>query len=345
MLEFENDKKILSMVVYTKEFNAIMEVYSSVKILSVILPVYNEEKMISKAATVISDILEKENIDYELLFVNDGSKDMSWPAVAKECEQNQKVKGICFSRNFGKEAAMFAGLECARGDCAVIIDCDLQHPPEKIVEMYRLWEKGYDVVEGVKSDRGYESFIHRFCANTFYKIISKITKMDMRDASDFKLMDRKVIDALNAMPERNVFFRALSSWVGFKSVKIPFEVQERTEGASKWSAWALIKYAISNIISFSAAPMQIVTVMGTGFFILAVILGMQSLAYKLMGKAMEGFTTVIIIELLLGSIMMISMGIIGCYISKMYEELKGRPRYIIVQKLNDTYTVTKTPEK
>lgn len=306
------------------------------KLLSVIIPVYNEEKMIPKTASVISSILETAHIDYELLFINDGSKDMSWAVIAQECEKNVRIKGICFSRNFGKEAAMFAGLECAVGDCAVIIDCDLQHPPEKIVEMYRLWEEGYEVVEGVKSDRGRESFLHRFCARLFYKIISRITKIDMENASDFKLMDRKVIDVLNAMPERNVFFRALSSWVGFKSTQISFEVREREEGVSKWSAWSLVKYAFSNIVSFSAAPMQIVTVMGVGFFILAVVLGIQSLVYKFIGKALAGFTTVIIIELLLGSIMMISMGIIGYYISKMYEELKGRPRYIIVQKLNNS---------
>lgn len=305
------------------------------KLLSVIIPVYNEEKIIPKTVEVISGILTNAQIDYELLLVNDGSKDMSWPVISRECEKNPKVKGLCFSRNFGKEAAMFAGLEHAEGACAVIIDCDLQHPPEKIVEMYHLWENGYDVVEGVKNSRGHESFLHRFCANAFYKIISKITKIDMSNASDFKLMDRKVIDVLNAMPERNVFFRALSSWVGFKSTKISFDVRERMEGASKWSSWSLVKYAFSNIVSFSAAPMQIVTIMGSGFFILAVILGIQSLVYKLMGKALEGFTTVIIIELLLGSIIMISMGIIGYYISKMYEELKGRPRYIIVQKLDN----------
>lgn len=304
------------------------------KLLSVIIPVYNEEKNISKTASVISNILRSAKIDYELLFVNDGSTDMSWPVIAGECEKDIKIKGICFSRNFGKEAAMFAGLECAQGDCAVILDCDLQHPPEKIVEMYHLWEQGYEVIEGIKEDRGKESFLHQLSARLFYKIISNITKIDMENASDFKLLDRKVIDILNAMPERNVFFRALSSWVGFRLTKITFEVHERQEGKTKWSTWSLIKYAISNIVSFSAAPMQIVTIMGTGFFILAVVLGIQSLLYKFAGKASAGFTTVIIIELLLGSIMMISMGIIGYYISKIYEELKGRPRYIITSKLN-----------
>lgn len=304
------------------------------KKLSVIIPAYNEEKMIPETARVIAGILEEANIDYELLFVNDGSRDMTWAAILAEGEKNKKVKGLCFARNFGKEAAMFAGLDKATGDCAVIIDCDLQHPPQKIVEMYRLWEEGYEVVEGVKASRGKESFVHRFCANTFYSIISKLTKIDMSNASDFKLMDRKVVDILKAMPERNVFFRALSSWVGFKKTTVSFEVQERTEGVSKWSSWSLIKYAVSNITSFSAAPMQLVTILGVVFFVISIILGAQSLIYKLIGKALEGFTTVIIIELLVGSIVMTSMGIIGYYIAKMYEEIKGRPRYILSHEVN-----------
>lgn len=305
------------------------------KLLSVIIPAYNEEKMIKKTVSVISGILNEEKIDYELLFINDGSKDGTWKAILEECKKNKNVKGLCFSRNFGKEAAMFAGLEKSEGGCAVVIDCDLQHPPEKIVEMYRLWEKdGYDVIEGVKESRGKESGLHKLCANVFYGIISKLTKMDMRNASDFKLMDRKVVDVLKTMPERNVFFRALSFWVGGKSTTVTFSVREREEGVSKWSAWSLVKYAISNITSFSAAPMQIVTILGVIFFVIAAVLGVQSLVYKIIGKALEGFTTVIMIELLIGSICMTSLGIIGYYIAKMYEEVKGRPRYIFSELVN-----------
>ena len=304
------------------------------KKVSVIIPAYNEEKMIPETARVIAELLEAENIDYELLFINDGSKDMTWLSIVRECEKNPKVKGLCFARNFGKESAMFAGIDHATGDCAVIIDCDLQHPPQKIVEMYRLWEQGYEVVEGVKADRGKESALHRWCANAFYSIISKLIKIDMSNASDFKLMDRKVIDVLKEMPERNVFFRALSSWVGFKKTTVSFEVQERTAGVSKWSSWSLIKYAVSNITSFSAAPMQLVTVLGVLFGIFAVVLGAQSLVHKITGRALEGFTTVIIVQLLVGSIVMICMGITGYYISKIYEEIKGRPRYIISTEVN-----------
>ena len=213
--------------------------------LSVILPAYNEEKMISVAAETLAGILDKAVIPFELLFVNDGSRDGTWKEICAARERDSRVCGICFSRNFGKEAAMFAGLEKSRGDCCVVLDCDLQHPPEKIVEMYRLWEQGYEVVEGIKEDRGQETGFRRFAANSFYGIISKATGIDMASSSDFKLLDRKVVDTLNAMPERNVFFRALSFWVGFKKAEVTYDVRERTAGESKWSTRSLVKYAIT----------------------------------------------------------------------------------------------------
>ena len=229
--------------------------------LSVILPSYNEEKMIAKATARMAEILQPEKIDYELLFIDDGSRDGTWAQINEAAEKDSHVVGVHFSRNFGKEAAMFAGLEQARGDCCVVIDCDLQHPPEKIVEMYRLWEQGYEVVEGIKEDRGEESGLHKFAANSFYGLISKATGMDMSSSSDFKLLDRKVVDTLNSLPERNVFFRALSFWVGYKKTSVSYCVQERTEGVSKWSTKSLIKYALTNISSFSSAPLHIVTVL------------------------------------------------------------------------------------
>lgn len=230
---------------------------------------------------------------------------------------------------------MFAGLETADGDCAVIIDCDLQHPPEVIIQMYRLWEQGYEVVEGVKASRGKESFFHKLAAKRFYSLMSKATGIDMARASDFKLLDRKAIDELNAMPERKVFFRALSSWVGFKSTQVEFDVREREYGQSKWSLFSLIKYAINNVTSFSAAPMQVVTIIGCIFFVFTFFLGLQTLIKYICGKALGGFTTVIILQLLIGSITMISLGIIGYYLAKIYDEIKNRPRFIISEKLND----------
>lgn len=301
--------------------------------LSVILPSYNEEKMIQKAADTIHGILSAQHIPYEIVFVNDGSKDGTWEEIEKAAGRNPNVTGIHLSRNFGKESAMFAGLASASGDCCAIMDCDLQHPPETLVEMYRLWEQGYEVVEGVKRSRGKESAAHRASAGLFYKIISRAVKIDMSRASDFKLMDRKAVEALLSMPERSVFFRALSSWVGFRTISVEFDVQERTEGESKWTTWSLVQYAVKNIVAFSTVPMQCVTVAGMLVLLMAVVLGIQSLVRYFSGHAVEGFTTVILLILIIGSIIMISLGIIGYYIAKIYEEVKGRPRYLISKKI------------
>lgn len=304
------------------------------KVLSVILPAYNEEKMIHKAAKTIGRILTEAGISYEIVFVDDGSKDATWQQIEEAALKDPHVAGIHFSRNFGKESAMFAGLANAKGDCCAVMDCDLQHPPETLVEMYHLWEQGYEVVEGVKHSRGEEGALHRASAKAFYKIISKATGIDMSRASDFKLLDRKAVDALLEMPERNAFFRALSSWVGFRSTSVEFDVQERTEGESKWSTKSLIRYAMTNIVAFSSAPMQFVTYAGIAVFLLGIILGIQTLVKYFLGHSIEGFTTVILLILLIGSIIMISLGIIGYYISKIYEEVKGRPRYLISKKID-----------
>lgn len=299
------------------------------KMLSVVLPAYNEEQMIKKTAQVVEDLLEKEQIPYELVFVNDGSKDHTWEKILELKEERAHIKGVCFSRNFGKEGAVFAGIAQAEGDCIAVMDCDLQHPPETLIKMYRLWEDGYQVIEGVKASRGRESFIHKMFAKTFYSIISDATGIDMSRASDFKLMDRQAAEEFLKLPERNVFFRALSSWVGFKTTYVEFDVQEREAGESKWSFKSLVRYAVNNITSFSAAPMQIVTFFGVVFFVFAVLLGIQSLYMYFSGYAVAGFTTVILLLLLVGSILMFSLGVIGYYIAKIYDEVKMRPRYII----------------
>ena len=299
------------------------------KTLSIVLPSYNEEQMIEKTTETITDLMEQEGISFELIFVNDGSKDGTWEEILKQKDINPHVKGVCFSRNFGKEAAISAGMDQAAGACVAVMDCDLQHPPETLVTMYRLWESGFQVVEGIKASRGKESLIYKMFAKTFYKIISNATGIDMSRASDFKLLDRQVVDEYLRLPERNVFFRALSSWVGFKTTYVEFDVQQRTAGKSKWSFKSLARYAVNNITSFSAAPMQIVTFFGFIFFLVAVILGIQSLYMYFSGHAVEGFTTVILLLLFVGSVLMFSLGVIGYYISKIYEEVKMRPRYII----------------
>ncbi len=299
------------------------------KLLSVIIPAYNEQDMISTTFNTVKEILGKAGISFEIVFVDDGSKDMTYENIFKLTLEHPEAKGISFSRNFGKEAAIFAGLRESKGDCCAIMDCDLQHPPAVIVEMYRLWEKGYEVVEGVKSSRGKENPLHSLCANGFYSIISKLTGINMANASDFKLLDRQAADALLQMPERAPFFRALSSWIGFRTTQVPFEVQERTVGTSKWSVWSLMKYAVRNITSFSGAPMQFVTFLGWIMLLFSLILGIQSLYRYFTGTALEGFTTIILLQLIIGSVLMISLGIIGHYISRIYDEIKARPRYII----------------
>lgn len=305
--------------------------------LSVIIPAYNEEQMIEKSVSTISHILIDVGIDFELIFIDDGSKDATWKIIERESKKSNFVRGVHFSRNFGKESAIVAGLEKCKGDCCVVIDCDLQHPPHKIVEMYRLWEKGYEIIEGVKSNRGKESVFYSSATKVFYTVISKLTNIDMMNSSDFKLLDRKVIDVLNNMREKNSFFRALSSWVGFKTAVVEFEVQEREAGESKWSTLSLVKYAINNITSFSAFPMQLITLLGVTMLLLSVILGSISLYQKFTGYSLDGFTTVILIQLFTGSIAMISLGIIGYYIAKIYDEIKGRPRYIISKMCGSEY--------
>lgn len=298
-------------------------------LMTVIIPSYNEEANIERTARVIGTTLQEAAIEYELLFVSDGSKDKTFELVAGLSENDKRIKGIQFSRNFGKEAAVFAGLELAGGDCAAVIDCDLQHPALTLVDMYREWEAGFEVVEGIKSSRGKESIIHKLFVGIFYGIMSKLMKIDMNSTSDFKLMDRKVIDALLNLKEKNTFFRALSFWVGFKSTKVYFDVQERVAGESKWSFMGLVKYAISNTTSFTTVPLQFVTGMGVLSIIFSVIVGIQTLVKYFLGTAVEGFTTVIILLLIIGGCIMVSLGIIGHYLARIYDEVKGRPRYII----------------
>lgn len=297
--------------------------------LSVIIPAYNEEATLARAAREIGSVLTSSGIAHELLFVDDGSTDGTWDALTAAAAANPHMRGVRFSRNFGKEAAIIAGLTEAQGDCCAVIDCDLQHPPEVLLEMYHLWQQGFEVVEGRKKHRGSEGRLHRFAAETFYSLISAATGFDMQNASDFKLLDRKAVNALTSMGERSVFFRALSSWVGFKTAYVEFNVREREAGTSKWSTAALVRYALRNISSFSTAPMQLVTVLGGVMLMISVVLGAVALLQKLSGRALEGFTTVILIQLFSGSIVMLSLGIIGYYIAKIYEEVKGRPRYII----------------
>ena len=297
-------------------------------VLSVVLPAYNEELMIAKTCRVLREVLNEVGIAYELVLVDDGSRDNTWTEIEKAGKKDPHIVGVHFSRNFGKEAAVFAGLAQAGGDVVAVMDCDLQHPPQVLPEMYRLWQEGYQVIEGIKKSRGRESFFHKKCAGFFYGIMSKATKVNMQNTSDFKMLDRQAVDSILSMPERNMFFRATSSWVGYRSTAVEFEVQEREAGESKWSSWSLIRYAFTNIVAFTTVPLQFVTVGGVISFLLSLLLAVYSLVQYFTGHAVEGYTTIIIVLLLIGSAVMISLGIIGYYIAKIYEEVKRCPRYI-----------------
>lgn len=299
--------------------------------LSIILPVYNEENNIKRAYQAIKDVLLPKAIDFELVFVNDGSRDGSFEVIRELAEKvsDAKIIGLSFSRNFGKEAAIFAGLSHATGDVCAVMDCDLQHPPETLLEMYALWEQGFEIIEGVKRSRGKENPVYKAFAKLFYKLISHSTGIEMYRSSDFKMLDRKVVNEYVKLTERNIFFRALSSWLGYKSAVVEFDVKERVSGTTKWSIKSLVRYAVGSITSFTTAPMQLITFSGIVFFIFALILGIQSIVKWAMGHALEGFTTVILLLLLTGSLIMISLGIIGYYLARIYEEIKGRPRCIV----------------
>lgn len=302
--------------------------------LSIIVPAFNEAKVIDIFyTTTFRTIMSfKNNIkDYEIIFIDDGSTDNTWQHIQDIIAQTNNVHGIKFSRNFGKEAAIFAGLHKAKGDCAIIMDCDLQHPPEYIDEMYKHYMDGYQIVRCVKKQRNRESFIKSLCNFLFFKFFRFFdsTQLSIANASDFQLIDRKVIDYILKFQETSLFFRGISAYVGFKSIDIEFNVPERVAGNTKWDYKALIGYAFSNITAFSGKPLQIVTFNGVILLLVAFLLTIRTLYVYFINEAAPGITTVIILLLFIGSMLMISLGIIGFYIGKIFDEVKHRPRYII----------------
>ncbi|MCH5209649.1 MAG: glycosyltransferase family 2 protein [Oscillospiraceae bacterium] len=298
------------------------------KVLSVVIPIYNETGIEPNIARVIN-VLKSADINYEIILVDDGSKNSAWNEISDIVDKYENVRGIAFSRNFGKESALCAGLDMAEGDCAVCLDSDMQFPPEVIPDMFRLWEQGWEVVEGVKKQRQKEGLMYKLCAGTFYTLLKKLAGIDLRNASDFRLLDRVAIDAWKAMPERQTFFRGMSSWVGFKRIKYEFDVADREIGESKWSLKALINFAIDAVTSYTAAPLYAVIMFGSLFFLFTVIMAIQTLYMKIRGYALGGFTTVIILQLLTSAVCLFGLGVVGVYIKKIYEEVKNRPRYII----------------
>lgn len=301
--------------------------------ISVVIPVYNEGKELYSNVFTIQEALKQGVADAEIILVDDGSRDNTWEVMGKICSSAANVKALRLSRNFGKEAAISAGLEEAVGNACVIMDADLQHPPRLIPEMVRLWrEEGFDVVDCCKEKHVRDTFLARVGAFLFYKAFKRLSGIDLKEACDFKLLDEKVVAAWKQMREYNTFFRGMAEWVGFNRTKICFTVPERSHGGTKWSFMRLYKLAVTAITSFSSMPLQIVTFMGMAFLFASLILGIQTLYMKFTGIAVDGFTTVILLLLITGSFIMISLGIIGTYIAKIYDEVKSRPRYIIREK-------------
>lgn len=306
-------------------------------LITVVIPVYNEESQICENINLIIKCLEETGMEFMILLVDDGSTDGTWLRLKMLSKEIPCIKALRLSRNFGKEAALCAGLTAAEGDACIIMDADLQHPPTLIPEMIRLWkDDGYEVVEGVKALRGHESMINKVGANLFYKTLSKLSGFNMQQSSDFKLLDKKVVLAWRSMNERGTFFRGMSAWVGYNRISIPFNVGIRTKGVSKWSLINLFTLAVKAITSFSYFPLHLVTFMGVVFLVGALVLGIQTLYMKLTGIALSGFTTVILLLLIIGSCLMISLGVIGTYIARIYEEVKCRPRYIVADEIKSS---------
>lgn len=298
--------------------------------ISLIVPCYNEEANVTPFYTAITQTFKSiKDADFELVFVNDGSKDKTLENIKALNKKDKRVKCVSFARNFGKEAALFAGIRKVSGDCTVILDADLQHPPAVICQMYEKWKEGFEVVEGVKTDRGKEGIFHKLFTKIFYGLISRAVGMDMKNSSDYKLLDKKVIAELFKLKERNTFFRALSFWVGFKNTTVYYEVAERQNGVSKWSTKSLIKYAINNVLCFSYTPLHIITTVGFLFIFVALAVCVDAVISFFKGTAASGFPTIVVLLLIGFGAVLICLGIIGIYIAQIYDEVKGRPQYII----------------
>lgn len=303
--------------------------------LSIILPVFDEEEMLQKTIASISQQLSTEDVDFELIVIDDGSNDKTWEILTRLSIEQPQIRGVSLSRNFGKEHAVMAGLKYASGEIAIVMDGDLQHPATTIPLMLKKWrDTNCDVVNAVKTGRKNESASGSFIVKLFYKIYRYGTGISLKGATDFKLLNRKVIDTYVSLAERDLFFRGLISWVGFHQETVVFEVDERLLGKSKWNPLQRLIMAINATTSFSSLPLQLVTITGVLFLLGAIVLGIQTLFNWYMGTALEGFTTIILLLLFIGAVLMISLGIIGQYISRIYTEIKRRPVFLIKKTLN-----------
>ena len=298
--------------------------------LSIVIPSFNEREVLPLALDTIKAIVEAENVSYEIIVVDDGSTDDTSTLIDAAHVTTPEIKGIVLSRQFGKEAALFAGLKHASGKAVITLDADLQHPPGLIPEMLEHWRKGAEIVHGVKQDRHADTLMQRFTAAVYSGIFSRLSGFDLRGSSDFKLLDRRVVDVLtNSLPEYGRFYRGLSAWVGYRQVSIPFDVAPRKSGERRWGGLGLLRYAVHTMTAFSSLPLMIVPVLGLVMLIISIILGIEAIFSKLAGHSVSGFATLEITLLFSGSLIMIGLGVIGQYMARMFDEIKGRPVCLI----------------
>jgi polyisoprenyl-phosphate glycosyltransferase len=303
--------------------------------LSLVVPAHQEADGLERNLEAIRAAALETGLAVTLIVVDDGSTDGTWEVLARMATRLPELVAVRLSRHFGKEAAICAGIDRADGDACIVLDADLQHPPALIPEMVRRWrEDGWDVVEAVKSHRGRERRVFRWTTRVFYHAVSMLSGQNLQDASDFKLLDRRVVGEWRRLEERATFFRGLVSWMGMRRTQLFFEVPPRKSGQSSWSLAALAGLALRAVTSFSALPLQLVTVFGVLTLLLAFGIGAQALRLWLDGQALPGFTTVILLQLIIGGFLMVSLGIIGTYLARIYEEVKGRPRYLVQESIS-----------
>ena len=308
------------------------------KKISIVIPMYYEEQVAKECYTRVTNVLKSiENYDYEIIFINDGSKDKTLDILEKLAQNDGKVKVISFSRNFGHQAAVTAGLKYVSGDAVIIMDADLQDPPELIPDMLKYWENGYDVIYGKRKKREGESAFKLLTAKVFYETLNKLSDVEIpKDTGDFRLVDKKVVDVINNLPEHNKFLRGLFSWVGFKQYAYEYERKERVAGKTKYPLKKMIKLAKDGIFSFSTKPLKIVGGLG----IISVIISIVILVYAILSYAYNwnnltaGWTSMMCTMTFLGGVILISLWMIGEYIGRIYEETKQRPQYIIEKTIN-----------
>jgi dolichol-phosphate mannosyltransferase len=300
---------------------------------SILAPVFNEEPVLPELYNRVQSVMDDTPYTWELILVNDGSRDGSANVIQALHEQDPRVKGLSFSRNFGFQVAVTAGLDYARGQAVILSDADLQDPPEVFPRMIEKWREGYDVVYGVRTSREGETWFKLLTAKLFYRIIYRITDVEIPlDTGDFRLMDRRVVNAVRRMPERNRFLRGMVPWLGFRQTGIPYERRARFAGESKFSSMRqMLPFAIDAITSFSYLPLQLATYMGFGLAAMSLLAIVVVIALRLFGPSnpLLGQATTLVVVLFLGGVQLISLGIIGEYLGRIYDEVKGRPLYLI----------------